>query len=105
MRKESSVLLGKHDFSAFAASGGSSKNPLKIIKKLNIVKKKDLIYIDIEADGFLYNMARNIVGTLIEIGRGRFPAGSLKNILLAKNRRCAGPTLPARGLCLVEVKY
>ena len=64
-----------------------------------------LIIIDIQADGFLYNMVRNIVGTLVEIGRGRFLEGSLKKILLAKNREQAGPTAPAQGLFLVEVKY
>ena len=64
-----------------------------------------LIAIEIEADGFLYNMIRNIAGTLIEIGRGRFKPGSMKKILKAKNRRVAGPTLPAKGLCLVRVNY
>ena len=64
-----------------------------------------LIIIDIEADGFLYNMARNIVGTLMEIGRGRFPKGSLKKILNSKDRKLAGPTVPACGLCLLKVNY
>ncbi len=105
MRKEALSLLGRHDFSAFCASRGKEKNPVKAIKKLSVVKQKDFVYINIEADGFLYNMVRNIVGTLMEIGRGSLAAGSLKKILLSRKRTLAGPTIPARGLCLLEVKY
>lgn len=106
MRKESKVLLGRHNFSAFRASENRERNPVKNIKSLKITKNKDgLVNIDIEADGFLYNMVRNIAGTLLEIGRGRFAEGSLKNILLSRNRGQAGPTLPARGLTLLKVKY
>jgi len=105
MQKEARALLGKHNFSAFAAAKGRGKNPVKVIKEITVVKKKDLIYIDIEADGFLYNMVRNIVGTLIDIGRGRLPAGSMGRVLRAKNRKFAGETASAKGLCLIEVKY
>ena len=105
MRDESKVLLGRHDFSAFCASGSAHKNSARAIKKIKIIKENDLLCIDIEADGFLYNMARNIAGTLIEIGRGRFLKGRLRKILLSRSRRLAGPTLPAQGLCLVKVKY
>lgn len=105
MRKEAKALLGRHDFSGFCASAGKKKNPLKNIKRINVEKQGDRIYIDIEADGFLYNMVRNIVGTLIEIGRGKFPKGSIKKILASRDRRLAGPTAPASGLCLMKVKY
>jgi tRNA pseudouridine38-40 synthase len=105
MRKESRGLLGKHNFRSFQAADKKERDPVRIIKKLKIAKNRDLLYIDITADGFLYNMTRNIVGTLIEIGRTKFPEGSLKKILLARNRKFAGPTAPARGLCLLEVKY
>jgi len=105
MRKEALSLLGKYNFSAFQASLGKDKNPVKTIKGIDIKKKDDFIYIDIEADGFLYNMVRNIVGTLIEIGRGRLPKGSLKKILLSRDRRQAGQTASAKGLCLLKVKY
>ena len=105
MRREANCLLGRHDFSSFRASGGKDKDPVKNIKKITIVKKNDFINIDIEADGFLYNMARNIVGTLIEVGRGRIPGGSLARILLSRNRRHAGQNVPGRGLCLLKVKY
>jgi len=105
MRRESRVLLGRHNFSSFQASLGRDKNPVKVIKKLSIARKKDLIFIDLEADGFLYNMIRNIVGTLILVGKGRLLKGSLKSILLAKDRKKAGQTAPACGLCLVKVRY
>lgn len=105
MRCEAKSLLGRHNFRSFCASAGLAKNPVKTIKNITIKKLKDLIYIDIEADGFLYNMARNIVGTLIDVGRGRFAKHSCRKILLSKNRRLAGPTAPAKGLYLFKVKY
>lgn len=105
MQNESRVLLGKHDFSSFRASGSSAKDSIRTIKKLKITRAGDFIHIHIEAEGFLYNMVRNIVGTLIEIGRGKFAKGSLKKILQARNRRNAGPTVPACGLYLERVKY
>jgi tRNA pseudouridine38-40 synthase len=105
MREEARILMGKHNFKSFQAKDKKERGAIRTIKRLKINRNKDLVYIDIEADGFLYNMARNIIGTLIEIGRGKFSAGSLKKILRSKNRKLAGPTAPARGLCLLEVKY
>jgi tRNA pseudouridine38-40 synthase len=105
MRSESKILLGRHNFSAFCGSLGRDRDPVKTIKKLSILRKKDLIIIDIEGDGFLYNMVRNIVGTLILAGRGKVSKGGLKDILLARDRKKAGQTAPACGLCLIKVKY
>ncbi len=105
MRSEAKSFLGRHDFSSFCASAGLAKNPVKTIKKIAISKRKDLIYIDIEGNGFLYNMVRNIVGTLIDAGRGRLSRHACKKILIAKNRRLAGATAPAKGLYLLKVKY
>ena len=114
MRKEAGALLGRHDFKSFCASGSSVKTTVRTIKKISVKEalspqlsalSSPAIIIEIEANGFLYNMVRNIVGTLVEIGRGKFPEGNLKKILLAKNRKQAGPTAPAQGLFLVEVKY
>lgn len=105
MQKESKVLLGRHNFKSFQASDKKERDPMKRIKRIKIARDNSLIHIDIEADGFLYNMVRNIVGTLIEIGRSRFPRGSLKKILHLHNRKLAGPTVPACGLCLLKVKY
>jgi tRNA pseudouridine38-40 synthase len=118
MRRDSAVLLGRHDFKAFCSSGSSAKSTIRTITRLVIRKipyfpyvsvreagGRFLFAIDIEANGFLYNMVRIIVGTLLEIGRGRFPAGSMKEILLSRDRRRAGPTACARGLYLLAVDY
>lgn len=105
MRSEAKLLIGRHNFKAFQATEARERNPLRTIKRLKIIKDKDFLYIDIEANSFLYNMVRNIAGTLLEIGRGKFPKGSMRKILSSRNRREAGPTLPAKGLCLVKVKY
>lgn len=107
MKKEAKVLLGKHDFKSFQAKSAFSniKSTARTVKKISVKKEKQFIYIDIEADGFLHNMVRNIVGTLIEIGRGYLPAGSMKKILDSRDRRKAGPTAPAEGLTLIKVKY
>ncbi len=111
MRREARDLLGKKDFRSFQAtdpavqSDTPEKTSIRTIKKLEIKKTGSFIAIDIEADGFLYKMVRNIVGTLLKIGSGKLPEGSMKRILQKKNRRAAGFTAPARGLCLWEVKY
>jgi tRNA pseudouridine38-40 synthase len=105
MRCEAKVLLGRHNFTSFQATEVRQRNPLRTIKFIKITKDKDLLHIDIQADSFLYNMVRSIAGTLLEIGRGRFPKGSMEKILKARNRKLAGPTLPAKGLFLVEVRY
>jgi tRNA pseudouridine38-40 synthase len=118
MRRQARTLLGRHDFAAFCASGSGAKDTTRTIKRISIKRESFgqgpltyglngslLLVVDIEADGFLYNMVRNIVGTLIEIGRGRFPAGSLRKILLSRNRKLAGPNVPARGLYLLKVTY
>ena len=103
MRSKSKILLGKNDFKSFQASGKKIKDSHRTIKRIEVKKRGDFIYIDIEADGFLYKMVRNIVGTLIEIGRGR--QIDLKNILHLRKRELAGPTAPAWGLCLIKVRY
>lgn len=105
MQKEARFLLGKHNFTSFCASNGRGRNPVKTIKKLTVRREGETICFDIAADGFLYNMVRNIVGTLLDAGRGRLEEGTLKRILLAKDRRLAGTTAAAKGLCLMKVKY
>lgn len=105
MKRESKILVGRHDFRSFQARDKKERDSVRTIKKLAIRHDKGFIYIDIEADGFLYNMVRNIVGTLIEVGRGKFEKGSVKRILEARDRRTAGPTAPAKGLCLMKVRY
>lgn len=105
MKKEIKCLKGRNDFKSFQASDKKERSSVRVISKINLSKKVNLIFLDVTANGFLYNMVRNIAGTLLEIGRGKFPPGSMKKILRAKNRKLAGPTAPAKGLTLREVKY
>jgi len=105
MRKAITKLLGKHDFSSFRSSNSNTKTSVRTIKKVSVRKNARRIIIDIEADGFLYNMVRVIVGTLVEIGRGKLSPLSMRKILSARNRSLAGPTVPARGLMLIKVRY
>ena len=105
MRKEAAFLVGRHDFKSFQARDKRERASVRRILRLAIKKNRSSVDIDIEADGFLYNMVRNIVGTLVEIGRGYLPPGSMKRILAGKDRTKAGPTAPAKGLFLIEVRY
>ncbi len=111
MRKETRHLIGKKDFRSFMATDpslgerGKTKNTLRTIQKLNIRKTGPFLWIEIEADGFLYKMVRNIVGTLIEVGTGKRPPEITAHILLQKDRNFAGETAKAHGLTLLEVTY
>jgi len=106
MRSAARDLLGRHDFKAFKTNDGmGEKNTVRTVKDIKIEKDGNLIYIYIEADGFLYNMVRNIAGTLVEIGRGKMEKDFIKAILKKRDRRFCGPTAPAKGLCLMRVNY
>jgi len=107
MKKEAKVLLGKHDFKSFQAKSNASKikSTVRTIRRIGIKQESSVITINFEGDGFLHNMVRNLMGTLIEIGRGYFPKGSMRKILDRKDRTKAGPTAPACGLTLIKVKY
>ena len=98
-------LIGTHDFTSFTTKAFQEKDRIRTIKSLEIKKEGKYMYFTVEADGFLYNMVRSIVGTLIEVGRGKTDVENVKDILDAKNRNLAGPTAPAKGLCLMGVKY
>ena len=111
MRKEAKSLIGKKDFRSFMAMDTTQRSPLnekntiRTIYRLDIKKRGDFVTITVEANGFLYKMVRNIVGTLLAIGKGQLPQGSMKDILNKKNREFAADTAPAKGLCLVDVRY
>ena len=105
MRRAAGMLTGRRDFRSFQKKDGEGKSSVCTIKKIKIEKKGSLIYIDMEADGFLYNMARNIAGTLIEVGRGKFAVEDVSEILAKKDIKASGPTMPAKGLCLMKVRY
>lgn len=105
MKNQAMALKGRHDFKSFQSADKKERSSLRTIKNISVKKAGNLIIIDIEADGFLYNMARNIVGTLIEIGKGKMGPGAMKKILSKKSRKYAGRMAPAKGLCLMRVKY
>jgi len=105
MRRASQFLLGEHNFSSFENQGSSSFSSYRKIEEIVILSRRKFIIIYIKANSFLYKMVRNIVGTLMEISRGKIPVSQMKVILEAKDRRIAGPTAPPQGLCLVRVGY
>jgi tRNA pseudouridine38-40 synthase len=105
MQGASLCLLGQHDFSAFRSSECQANSPIRIIKRCNFRRDGDFIKIEIEADGFLHHMVRNIMGCLYEIGRGVETERWLKTVLDSKNRKNAARTLPPQGLCLEYVDY
>ena len=104
MRLEAKSLLGTHDFKGFMSSGSSVKDTVRTIHNITIEESEDLIIIEVEGNGFLYNMVRIIVGTLVDIGRGRIDK-SMEEIVASLDRGEAGHTAPAHGLFLKKVHY
>ena len=105
MIKAIKYFEGEHDFSGFKASGTSSKSSVRTIYRTKLWKENDRIYIEITGNGFLYNMIRIIAGTLLDVGQGKIKPEEITDIINSKDRKRAGRTLPANGLCLMEVKY
>lgn len=105
MKLAANCFIGTHDFEAFKSSGGNTKTTVRTISDLNIKIDGDSIIFLITGDGFLYNMVRIIVGTIIEVGIGRIRPETIKDIILSKKREKAGPCIPASGLCLEKVYY
>jgi len=105
MRTAARFLTGTHDFAAFESSGASSRSTVRTVTRAEWRRDGKKLVFEIEGNGFLYNMVRAMVGTLVEIGRGRMPPEAMPEILLSRDRRRAGPGAPARGLCLVRVDY
>ncbi|MDN5293350.1 MAG: tRNA pseudouridine38-40 synthase [Eubacteriales bacterium] len=105
MRKGAAFLLGRHDFSAFQATGSSARNPVRHLMELTLTCQGPEICLTFTADGFLYNMVRNITGTLVEVGMGRRAPEEIAAILASRERRRAGICAPPQGLCLEKVYY
>jgi tRNA pseudouridine38-40 synthase len=105
MRRAKSYLVGKHDFTSFRAANCGAKNPIREIFKIKLVKKAEFIFLTFEGGGFLKHMVRNIVGTLVQVGRRQIKASHVKFILESKDRQKAGPTAEPQGLCLISVDY
>ena len=103
--RASKLFVGKHDFSAFCSEAHKKNNCIRTITNIKIKKSKNFIYMDFSADGFLYNMIRIIVGTLIEAGQNKITPTHIKEIFKSKTRIHAGQTAPPQGLCLIKVIY
>ena len=105
MQQAASYLVGEHDFKSFSSARGQAKTTVRTIYYLNIEKENDIIRVQINGNGFLYNMVRIIVGTLLKVGMGIYPPEHVKEILEARDRSMSGPKAPAKGLTLVEIEY
>jgi tRNA pseudouridine38-40 synthase len=105
MQRASRCLLGRHDFHSFETEWPNRLSSIRTILHLSVNRVGEYIWIDIAADGFLYNMVRAIAGTLINVGRDFWPEDCVASILLAEDRTKAGPTASPEGLYLVRVQY
>ena len=108
MQREAAVLVGTHDFAAFAASGSIVKSTTRTIFRAEVMQSTDdpaLVQIIVEGDGFLYNMVRIIAGTLIGVGSGKINPGAIRRAIETGDRLALGITAPAHGLILMWVSY
>jgi tRNA pseudouridine38-40 synthase len=106
MREASQYLIGEHDFSSFRSAGTPTRTAVRKVIRAEWEKDREgFVYFEIEATGFLKQMVRAIIGTLVEVGKGKMSAMEFRKILESKDRKKAGPTAPAHGLFLKEVKY
>ncbi len=105
MNQAAQLLVGTKDFKSFATAKDRREETVRTIFRCEVTTQDDWIYVDVEGDAFLYNMVRNIVGTLVEVGAGRWTPERMPEIIAAKDRTAAGPLAPAQGLCLMWIKY
>lgn len=105
MRDAARRLLGEHDFRGFASSAEVREDTVRRVWRCDVAEIGPEIHVTVEGNGFLYNMVRNIAGTLMEIGRGLWPPQRVDRVLATCNRADAGPTAVPQGLCLVAVHY
>lgn len=102
---EAEAFVGTYDFSAFCSADSSVEDKTRTVKSIGFKRYGDLVEFSVEADGFLYNMVRIIIGTLLDINEGKIPKGTISEIILSKDRGKAGKTAPASGLYLNKVNY
>ena len=109
MHRAAQALVGTHDFASFQTQGSTRRSTVRTVFELQVGRgrgpDRHVVAVEIEADGFLYNMVRCIVGTLVQVGRGNRGESWVAEVLAARDRRVAGPTAPAKGLCLVWVEH
>ncbi|SCW34217.1 tRNA pseudouridine38-40 synthase [Lachnospiraceae bacterium C10] len=105
MQQAASYLEGEHDFKSFCGNSRMKKSTVRLVDSIDVHRNKGYIYLTFHGTGFLQNMVRILVGTLIQVGLGKIEPADMPAILEAKNRQAAGPTAPAKGLCLMHVDY
>ena len=105
MQRAAALLVGEHDFKSFCGNPKMKKSTVRLVDSIEIVQKRDYLYLNFHGTGFLQNMVRILVGTLLEVGFGKRPAEQMPAILEARDRTQAGYTVPPQGLCLVKVDY
>jgi len=105
MAAAAKLLVGTKDFKSFAAGDEKREDTVRTIFRCDVTDENDWVSVDVEGNSFLYNMVRNIVGTLVEVGVGRWKPEKIKEILEARDRTAAGPLAPATGLCLMHIEY
>jgi len=105
MQQASNLLIGEHDFSAFRSTNCQARSPVRHLNQLTVLRKKPWIRIEVTANAFLHHMVRNIVGVLLDIGRGKYAVAWMADLLHSRNRNHGAMTAAAQGLYLQEVKY
>lgn len=105
MRAAAGCLLGEHDFSAFRAAECQAKSPVKTMYDVTLKADGDWVFLRFRANAFLHHMVRNLVGCLVAVGRGRYPAEWLEEVLIGRQRAMAAPTFMPDGLYLADVRY
>lgn len=105
MEEAARYIVGEHDFKSFCSSRTQVEDTIRTVYSLTVSKEGEIITIRITGNGFLYNMVRIIVGTLIKVGLGVYPAEHVKEIMEERDRKAAGPKVPGKGLTLVKIDY
>jgi len=105
MRQACQRFVGTHDFMSFRGNLDERQSTVRTIYKCDILQRGQFLIFSVEGSGFLYHMVRNMVGTVLEIGRGTWEPTVIDEIIAAKDRTAAGPCAPAQGLCLQWIRY
>ena len=105
LNEQAQYFVGTHDFKAFCSSGSSVEETVRTVKSFSVERDGEEVRFTVEADGFLYNMVRIMVGSLIEISENKIEKDKLSDIIDSKDRKCAGRTAPPQGLYLNKVNY
>ena len=105
MQAAARILQGTHDYKSFCSNPRMKKSTVRTVDSIEIVRRRDYLYFTFHGNGFLQNMVRILVGTLLEAGKGSLTPEALAQIMHAGDRRLAGPTAPPQGLCLMKVDY